>query len=501
MPAPNFCPSCRMQRRMTFRNERHLCQRNCDLCGETTISMYSPDKPFTVYCQDCWWSDKWDAQDFSQDFDFDKTFSEQFQELHRKTPKIAAMNVNRENSEYCNITGDVKNCYLIFGSVYSEDCMYGSPYYSKDCLDTLVVRECELCYECTDCRKLYNCMFCHDCVNSSDLLHCYDLQGCQECIGCAGLRNKKFCIYNEQYSEEEYKKFKAKVDLCDSKTMQALQEKAHEMKMKSPRRFMQMAQVENVSGDHIYNSKNIQNSFFTDKSEDCAYCAQVVDLKDCYDNNYTEENELCYDYLGMYANKNVCFSLFCRHAYNVLFSDYCVNVKNLFGCSNMKNAEYCILNKQYTKEEYEKLLPRIIEHLKSTGEWGEFFPSNIAPFGYNETVAQEYFPLTRDEALAKNFVWSDYESPAPEAEKTIKCEVTDKPFRILQPELKFYKKLSLPIPSKHPDVRHQERLALRNPRKLWKRSCSKCNTEITTSYSPDRKELVYCEDCYLAEVY
>ena len=29
-----------------------------------------------------------------------------------------------------------------------------------------------------------------------------------------------------------------------------------------------------------------------------------------------------------------------------------------------------------------------------TGEWGEFFPSSLSPFGYNETVAQEYFPLT-----------------------------------------------------------------------------------------------------------
>jgi hypothetical protein len=27
--------------------------------------------------------------------------------------------------------------------------------------------------------------------------------------------------------------------------------------------------------------------------------------------------------------------------------------------------EYCILNKQYTKEEYEILVPKIIEHMKT----------------------------------------------------------------------------------------------------------------------------------------
>ena len=31
--------------------------------------------------------------------------------------------------------------------------------------------------------------------------------------------------------------------------------------------------------------------------------------------------------------------------------------------------------------------------MKKTGEWGEFFPSSISPFGYNETVAMEYYPI------------------------------------------------------------------------------------------------------------
>ena len=32
--------------------------------------------------------------------------------------------------------------------------------------------------------------------------------------------------------------------------------------------------------------------------------------------------------------------------------------------------------------------------MQDTGERGEFFHPSLSPFGYNETVAQEYYPLT-----------------------------------------------------------------------------------------------------------
>lgn len=49
--------------------------------------------------------------------------------------------------------------------------------------------------------------------------------------------------------------------------------------------------------------------------------------------------------------------------------------------------------------------------------------------------------------------------------KVILCEVTGKPFRIIKPELEFYRKHNLPLPRKHPDQRHLERMQLRNPHK------------------------------------
>lgn len=480
--------------------------------------MYSKDKPFPVYCPDCWWGDKWDATQYAQEFDFQEPFFNQFVKLQAKVPRISLYLMNSENSDYCNFIGDCKNCYLIFGSVYSEDCMYGSPYYSKNCVDTLVLRECELCYECVDCRKLYNCLYCQDCFDSNNLMFCYDLQGCSECIACAGLRNKKYCIDNKQFSKKEYERVKKVIDLCDIHQVQTLRDRLKKIKLATPHNYMPSNNVQNVSGSHIYNCKNTFHSFFVDRCEDCSYCMQVVDLKDCYDNNYTEENELCYEYLGMYGTKNSFYSTFSRNTYNIYYSEYCISAKNLFGCVGVRNKDYCILNKQYSKDEYEALTAKIIEHMKKDGEWGEFFPIVYSPFAYNETVAEEYFFMDKDQVGSKGYRWKepdkhDYKTQTYKVPEDIKkvpdsivkeilaCRLCGKNFKIIPQELKFYRNMGLPIPHNCPDCRHEARMALRNPRILHLRKCDNCGKDIETTYSTRRPERVYCEECYLKTIY
>jgi hypothetical protein len=519
IPAPTFCHDCRQQRRLAFRNERKLYHRKCDLSGKQIISNYAPESIFPVYEFSTWWSDAWDPKIYGQEFGFQKPFFEQFRLLQEKVPQLALSVWNSENSNYCNYVGNVKNSYLIFGSVYSEDCYYGSPYYSRNCLDTLVVRECESCYECVDCRKLHSCFYCQDCHSSSDLIFSFDLQGCRHCIGCAGLRNKEYHIFNSPFSKDEFFKRKAELNLCSEKNRELLSQKLGSFTRAIPHRFMQSNQVENVSGNYVYESKNIESGYYVDRSQDCHYVAQVVDLKDCYDNNFTEENELCYEYLGAYQVTNTHFSKFCNRVHDAFYCHSCFTSKNLFGCIGMRNAEYCILNKQYTKEGYENLVPRIIEHMEKSQEWGEFFPMKISPFAYNETVAHEYFPLEKGEVLRQNLPWKEeeiienYLGPKREIPRNIadidesicneilRCEATGRPYKIIPQEFKFYKEMNLPIPRRCPDVRHKERMAQRNPRKLWDRECMKCGKDIRTTFSLDRPEIVYCEECYLGAMY
>jgi hypothetical protein len=158
--------------------------------------------------------------------------------------------------------------------------------------------------------------------------------------------------------------------------------------------------------------------------------------------------------------------------------------------------------------------------MKKKGEWGEFFPKRLSPFGYNETMAMEYFPLTKEEAIKNGWQWKNQEDkqqnylgPAVEipddicqvddaiSEKILRCEVTGKLYKVIPQELKFYREMRLPLPRKCFEQRQRERFALRNPRHLWDRKCARCSKDIQTTYAPERPETVYCEDCYLKEVY
>jgi hypothetical protein len=189
----------------------------------------------------------------------------------------------------------------------------------------------------------------------------------------------------------------------------------------------------------------------------------------------------------------------------------------MFGCVGVKHKKYCILNKQYSKEEYEVLMPKVAEHMKNTGEWGQFFPVIHSLYSYNETVAQDYFPLSRDEVLRNGWRWKEkdqkeYQSSlynmednvldTPDAivHEILACIKCGKNYKILEKELQAYKSVGLPLSRQCSECRFQERMTLRNPRRLWQRSCQKCGSKIQTTYAPERPETVYCEKCYLEAV-
>ena len=178
-----------------------------------------------------------------------------------------------------------------------------------------------------------------------------------------------------------------------------------------------------------------------------------------------------------------------------------------------------------------KLKEEIVEQLKKDGVYGEFLPPSLSPFGYNETLAKEYFPMDEKEAKEKGFNWQEQTSGT-FGKETIKeenipqtiievdenilnevlvCKDCKKNFRITKSELDFYKRMNIPLPHKDFECRHQDRMKKRNPRALWHRSCmcelknhqhgsEKCQVEFETSYSPERTETIYCETCYQQEV-
>ncbi|MFA6918089.1 MAG: zinc-ribbon domain containing protein [Candidatus Gracilibacteria bacterium] len=529
VPDPTLCPECRDQRRMSFRNERHLYQRKCDLCAKTFLSIYDAGKPFPVYCYDCWWSDKWDALSYAQEYDKSCPFFDQLGELFNKVPHLGIVTGYCENSDYANYTNYSKNCYLVFGCHAAEDCYYGWRMHDGvQCVDCLQIDKSKYCYECVDCDECYELFFSQDCGHCNSSAFLYDCKSCNDCLFSAGLRNKQHCIFNKQYSKEEYETEKRKLDFGSHKGLLAAREKFQKFLKDYPRRATFVINSENVSGDHIINSKNVRQGFNVKNIYDGAYLESCEDLKDAMDSTFCGwPAELNYE--GISAGcVNAYNSKFCDTSWsntNVEYCSYCHHSKELFGCFGLRRKnEYCILNKQYGREEYEKLKAEIVADMRAHREYGEFFPYGLSPFAYNETVANDYYPLTVEAALAKGFRWKesnpkDYRKQSFEIPDHIRdvtdgvvgeilaCEKCGKNYKIVQQELEFYRKFGIwsgagfPIPRWCFNCRHQARMEMRSGRKLWERECAGCGVFVQTTYSPERSENVYCEECYLGRVY
>lgn len=508
VPPPTHCPDCRLQRRLAWRNEKSLYKRKCDLCGKNILTFFPSNTPYTIYCQNCWWSNHWDPDKYGQEFDFSRPFFEQFRELMQKVPLLNLLNqaTTLQNSDYVNYVTDAKNCYLVFAANFLEDCLYSSYIWeAKDVSDCMNSTKLELCYYCLDCDNLFNCQFLQNCKNCHDCILGYELSNCKNCFGCVNLRNKEFHFFNKPLSKEEYTK-KVEEILNNPKEFAEAQKEFKQFSLKFPKRSSLQINCENSTGDSIKNCKNCLNCFDGYGGQDLEYVINFPgNTKDCYDISGCADIELSYE--------SLCVGLpgyeikFCNGAVNggnaifyCLFTD---NSHNCFGCISTKKGQYYILNKKYSKEEYFKLKEKIIEHMKKTGEYGEFFPIRISPFCYNETVAHEHFPLTKEQALAKSYRWKDDKNEDnPQVSKAnskdiLLCESCHKIFRIIPAEIKFYERLKLQIPKKCYFCRSQELRNQRPPRKIWHRNCQKCQSPISTSYSPSRPETVYCEKCFL----
>ncbi len=559
VPAPTWCPSCRLQRRLVFINMRALYKRICDLCGKSIVTIYAPEKKVVVYCPPCWWSDKWDARDYGRDYDFSKPFFEQFKALNEATPQMS-LEVEYPtlvNSEYVNYVGTAKNSYLIYYGDESENVLYSEIlFHNKDSMDATILDESELCYSVVNCEKCYKAFFCEDCESSTEVYFSKSCNGCSYCFGCIGLRGKQYHIFNQPYSKEEYQKKIQEFKISSHSTVEHLKQEVRAFWLKFPHKFSRALRNLNVTGDYVYQSKNSKDMYIVNKgAENCRYCQILTmpPIKEAYDQTGWGNNaERIYECLSVGQNADnikFCYAVWS----NVRNIEYSMNVASssyMFGCSNIRSKQYCILNKQYPKEEWEQLRERIIRDMNEkpytdargrTYPYGEFFPPEFSLFAYNESYAADFFPLSREQAEQQGLAW--YE-PQPNLhiptiaakdlpdnleeindsilQEIIACDACAKPFRIARAELSLLRRFGLPIPRQCPNCRYRERFSRVNPPSLYPRVCQcagtqsangayantaehihgseACPNEFETSYALDRPEIIYCEQCYNAEV-
>ncbi len=546
VPPPTFCPECRNIQRMATRNVKSLYKRSCDSCNNMTISRISQFNPGKMYCQKCWWSDEWDATSYGRDYDFSKTFFEQFHTLLISVPQPSTFNLNMINSDYSNMESDDKECYLTFGGHYNEYCAFTEYCMrGKEVYDSYWAFSSEQCYECINIEHCYRVEYSRECRDCMNIYFSYDCRNCNEVIGCAGLRHKSYCIFNKQYTKEEYFKEKEKINLGSRTVVDEMIKKSYEIWLQTPHLFMNASQVINCTGNDVFNSKNAQNVWQADGIEDSKNLYIAAWSKDTHDETSAAGNELGYMNTsggGLYNCKAVLYSFQAdfkekKHTFNSEYSYTILGCSDCFGCVGLRKKKYCILNKQYSKEEYEELVGKIRQHMDEmpfispisglTFKYGDFFPNEHTMFAYNETIANDFYPIKQEEAKGKGFVWR--EDPASEYNFTnytipdniknvddsilqavLKCEQSGKAYKITSQELEFYRKINIPIPTISPLQRIKNRVSELLPFKLHDRSCMcqesshghtrKCDNEFKTAYSPQRPEIVYCESCYQQEI-
>lgn len=552
-PPPTWCPTCRCMRRMVHRNERHLYKRTCDVTGKNIISIYRPDCPYAVCDKDYYFSEKFDPFSYGVKYDPGRKFFEQFYEFAKKVPLASLFVRKSENCAYNQDMGGSKNCYLCFRTHNSENMLYtyrgNHSSYCVDCFQA--IEHSEFLYECVNVSSCGNSRFLHYCEKCSDSDFLYNCTGCVDCFMCTDLRNKQCCFKNQQYSREEYEKIRDSYGIHTRAGQSKALKEFEDFLKEHPRRNLTVVRSVNVSGDMIFDSKNCSDVFFVRDLQNCSHIWDSHRFSDSMDTYSGMSTELTYEATATTGHSHNCH--FCVRVYDgsrdCEYSWFLQACSNCFACVGLRNAEYCIFNVKYSKEEYEKLVGEIKLRMAEDKEYGEFFPLYTSPFPYNDTVAQEFFPFDEQSATEKNLKWGemgeknykptiDEESIPGTIEETsdsilsevIRCNHEGKcthgctkAFNITADELSFYKRKNIPIPILCPNCRHYRRLEYRNPTSLRSTVCmcqgsnpaggkykntsthshgpAPCGKKIQTAIKDGSGYIIYCEECYKKEVY
>ncbi|MFA6177572.1 MAG: zinc-ribbon domain containing protein [Candidatus Paceibacterota bacterium] len=527
VPNPKICPDCRFIMRALFRNEMSLYSgRKCALCEKNVISIYNPKSPYVIYCEKCFYSEKWEARDYAMDFDENRSFLEHYKELLLKVPKITTYisigpgpNIN---SEYINMAGGCKNCYLVFNTGPAEEVLYSRGAIDvKDSSDLYFGIKVERCYESINIQHSSGILYGQNINSSVDSCFVFNCRNVLNCFGCVNLNNKSHYFLNKPMGADEYTK-KVSDILGSYKKLEEFKKEFEKFILNFPMRENNNIKTVNSTGDYLFSCKNVQKSFEINNGEDCHHTHSSKHIKDSIGTiGHGINSEQLLEVVASGYGNNIIGSYAVENSSNVLYGFYNRNCKNCIGCDGLKNGQYFILNKQYSKEEYERLREKIIKELTDLDLYGLMISYELAPFAYNETMAQENFPLSKEEALAQGYRWEvdiqktegketlqteDIPDHIKDVEDSItseilKCISCKRNYKVIDQELLFYRKINIPISRKCFYCRHQDRVIRRGPYKFWDRNCAKCQKKIITNFAPERPEIVYCEKCYQQEVY
>ncbi len=520
IPTPTLCPEERQRKRLAWRNERTLYRRTCDATGKKIISVYEPTWMYKVFERDIRFWDSRNGDEYAQEIDRESPFFPQLDTLIKAVPHINLFVTQQENSAYTNGAANVKNCYLCFNCDYMEDCLYtSSATFNKNCIDCLMAYHSQHCYASVNIHTCFDCLRAINCSSCTNCLYIAESTWCTDSFLCTWLVQKKYYILNKKYSKEQYEE--KKKELLSTYSQEELREKFMELWNKTPRPQRYGNKNENCIWNYINESNNCVSCYESNELDSCKYCYYMHTSSNCMDFDvYGDHSERLYECTmtwGQCSNNSFCRSTR-NNSNNNLYSWLLLNCSNCFWCFSLKNKNYCIFNKQYTKETYESTVARLISHMQSTNERWENLPSTLCPFPYNKTFAGDFFPLNKESVEVMWYTWQEKEYPIQLPTKSKKvsaenlpdisdidesilhkillCQETKKPYRIIKNELSYYRKKWIQLPKLHPDVRHIHRLSLRMEMNIYIRPQENTSDTMLTVHPPGKWYEVLTQEAY-----
>ncbi len=522
VPPSEQCPRCRWRHLLAFWVFGRFRKTKSALSGEGIITTFPPSAPFPLYDRTEFVGDDWDPLSYGRAYDPARPFFDQFGELMRSVPHPHQSGVKNVNCDWCDDVWSSRECYLCRSLFECEYLNYG--YRTVRCKNSV-----DLTY-CSDTAFSYDCLYCFNCYkirHSFDARDClesmflFDCRNCSNCFMCWNLRNKQYHILNQPYAKEEYFK---KIREFDVRTWGGLQKLKQEfdriVREEAVHRAHHNIQVANSSGNFLAEAKNCFNCYFVEQSENARHTFRGFSYKetiDCVGSGFVERAALSDVDLHVYDTVATSHSSNCRHS---AYLDFCEECEYCFGCVGLRKKKHCILNTQYTESEYRELVERIKSDMIARGEWGRFFPLKLAYSGYNLSLANVFFPETRESVARLGGLWEEPEVMEFEAisgdsmpdridavgdeitKKRIRCPKTNMSFNIAPQELAFYREHGIPPPRYHFDYRTLERF---KPLTLviqpQQGRCALCNREIEHFYAPELGyQKIACVECYQREV-
>lgn len=530
VPPPTLCPKCRQIRRlgMLMRTPKFF-KRPCVVPGHTedVITIFPPASPHKVYDVHYWYSDEWEATSYGRPYESNRKFFEQFKDLFFDVPHLALeRDLTVTNSEYSLGGRWGKNNYYAAGGFRSEDCLFiDQVRFSKSCVDCSDVWNSEFCYSCVGDDHCNRCTFVIDSNQCLDSAFLYDCKNCMNCFLSSNLRNKSYVFENKQLSREEYQDKISNINLGDRNVFQEVKCRFDDILKNALRRSLYLTNTVNCVGDRLTNCKNCFGTFDVSNGENIRFGQSFDKVKDSMDSTTAADNvERLYEVVMTAGSNNILFDLYVRTSTNVEYSSECFNCQNCFGCVGIKNKQFYILNNPYLEDDYWLLVDKIKTKMLADGEYGELFPLSFGLFPYQSSKGQKFYPLDEIKAKEKGIPW--YPDPAPHVSEgvslldsqdissdiinvdesilkdVVKCETTGRPFKIVAEELKFYKHMNLPIPTKNPWQRIMERTVFEHPFELFPFVCQNCGEKSLSIYNEEKQKQykIFCEKCYLKEV-